>query len=104
MAANSEQGAKLDTAAKELSLPEFKVQAFEDQPAALAGRVIPSVSAWAFGGAKVGETSDLYDDENGYYLARLDSLQPGGERQVREREGTGARPRRGPACRGQARA
>ena len=35
--------------------------------------VIPSVSAWAFGGAKAGETSELFDDENGYYLARLDS-------------------------------
>ena len=55
------------------------MQALEDQPAVLAGRVIPSVSAWAFGGAKVGETSELFDDENGYYLARLDSLQPGGE-------------------------
>ena len=80
------------------------MQAFEDQPAVLAGRVIPSVSAWAFGGAKVGETSDLYDDENGYYLARLDSLQPGGEAEVREREGRGPRPRRSPACRRQARA
>jgi peptidyl-prolyl cis-trans isomerase D len=37
------------------------------------------VSAWAFGGARVGETSDLFDDDNGYYLARLDSLQAGGE-------------------------
>lgn len=77
-AANSEQGAKLDTAAKALGLQPVKVQAFEDQPAVLGGRVIPSVSAWAFGGAKVGETSDLYDDENGYYIARLDSLTAGG--------------------------
>jgi len=79
MAANAEQGSKLDSASKALGLPEFKVQAFEDQPAVLGGRMIPSVSAWAFGGAKVGETSDLYDDDNGYYLARLDSLQPSGE-------------------------
>jgi peptidyl-prolyl cis-trans isomerase D len=78
-AANSDTGAKLDVAARALKLPELKVQAFEDQPAVLAGRVIPSVSAWAFGGAKVGETSDLYDDENGYYLARLDSIHGGGE-------------------------
>lgn len=77
--ANSEQGAKLDTAARALKLPEFKVQALEDQPAIMAGRMIPSVSAWAFGGAKPGETSDLFDDENGYYIARLDSLRPSGE-------------------------
>lgn len=78
-AANSEQGAKLDTAAKQLGLPIMKVQAFEDQPAVAGGRLIPSVSAWAFGGARPGETSELFDDDNGYYLARLDSLQPGGE-------------------------
>jgi peptidyl-prolyl cis-trans isomerase D len=35
------------------------------------------VSAWAFGGVTPGETSDLFDDENGYYMARLDSLQEG---------------------------
>ncbi len=37
------------------------------------------MSAWAFGGAKVGETSDLFDGEDGYYLARLDSLTEGGK-------------------------
>jgi peptidyl-prolyl cis-trans isomerase D len=78
-AANSEQGAKLDSAAKTLGLPLMKVQAFEDQPAVAGGRLIPSVSAWAFGGPRPGETSELFDDDNGYYLARLDSLQPGGE-------------------------
>jgi peptidyl-prolyl cis-trans isomerase D len=57
----------------------MKVQAFEDQPAVAGGRLIPSVSAWAFGGPRPGETSELFDDDNGYYLARLDSLQPGGE-------------------------
>jgi len=78
-AASSEQGAKLDTAARNLNLPVTHVQVIEDEPAISAGRVIPSVSAWAFGGAKRGETSELFDDENGYYLARLDSIQPGGE-------------------------
>jgi peptidyl-prolyl cis-trans isomerase D len=78
-AASSEQGAKLDTAAKKLGLQVFKVVAAEDEPAAYQGRPIPSVSAWAFGGARVGETSELFDDESGYYLARLDSLQEGGE-------------------------
>jgi peptidyl-prolyl cis-trans isomerase D len=42
------------------------------------GQYIPSVGPWAFQGAKPGETSELFDAENGYYLARLDSLTPGG--------------------------
>ncbi|HEV8410980.1 MAG TPA: peptidylprolyl isomerase, partial [Gemmatimonadaceae bacterium] len=78
LAAQSEQGSKLDSAAKQLHLPVNRVQVIEDSPAILNGQVVPSVSAWAFGGAKRGETSELFDDENGYYLARLDSLQEGG--------------------------
>ena len=78
-AASSEQGAKLDTAAKRLGLKEFAVVALEDEPASYDGRAIPSVSAWAFGGAHVGETSELFDDETGYYLARLDSLTESGD-------------------------
>jgi peptidyl-prolyl cis-trans isomerase D len=78
-AATSEQGSKLDSAAKKLGLQEFKVVATEDQPATYQGRTIPSVSAWAFGGAHPGETSELFDDETGYYLARLDSIVQGGE-------------------------
>ena len=78
-AAQSEQGSKLDSAAQRLKLPVMKITALEDQPAVLNGRLIPSVSAWAFGGAKRGETSDLFDDENGYYLARLDSIHGGGD-------------------------
>jgi peptidyl-prolyl cis-trans isomerase D len=79
LAGASEQGSKLDSASAQLKLPIFKAQAFEDSPAMGAGRVIPSASAWAFGGAKPGETSELFDDENGYYLVRLDTLQAGGE-------------------------
>ena len=78
LAAQSEQGSKLDSAAKQLGLTVSHLQAIEDQPAILNGQVVPSVSAWAFGGAKRGETSELFDDETGYFLARLDSLQEGG--------------------------
>ena len=78
-AANSEQGSKLDSAAKRLGLPILKVVALEDEPASYQGRAIPSVSAWGFGGAHVGETSELFDDESGYYLARLDSIAEGGD-------------------------
>ena len=79
MAAAGDQGAKLDTAAKKLGLTVNRIQVIENEPGVLNGQVVPSVSAWAFGGAKPGETSDLFDDDNGYYLARLDSLRPGGD-------------------------
>ncbi len=78
-AGSSEQGAKLDTAAKKLGLTISHVQAFEGEPAVMNGVLVPSASAWAFGGARVGETSDLFDDDNGYFLARLDSIREGGE-------------------------
>jgi peptidyl-prolyl cis-trans isomerase D len=42
------------------------------------GRFIPSVGSWAFSGAKPGETSDLFDADDGYYLGRLDKLTQGG--------------------------
>jgi peptidyl-prolyl cis-trans isomerase D len=79
LAASSDQPAKLDTAAKKLGLPIMRVTAFENEPAEFQGRAIPSVSAWAFGGAHKGETSELFDDDNGYYLARIDSITQGGE-------------------------
>ena len=79
LASSSEDGAKLDAAAKHLGLSVVHAQAFEDQPAVWNGQQIPSVSAWAFGGARVGETSELFDDDHGYYLARLDTLRQGGD-------------------------
>lgn len=78
IAASSEQGSRLDSAAKRLGLKIVRVEASEDQPATYNGQTVPSVSAWAFSGVRPGETSELYDDDNGYYLARLDSLQQGG--------------------------
>jgi peptidyl-prolyl cis-trans isomerase D len=79
LAAANEDGSKLDAAAKHLGLPIVHLTAFEDQPANFNGQVVPSVSAWAFGGAHAGETSDLFDDDHGYYLARLDTLRSGGD-------------------------
>jgi peptidyl-prolyl cis-trans isomerase D len=79
MAAAGDQGAKLDTAARKLGLKVSTIRVTENEVGVLDGQVVPSVSAWAFGGAKPGETSDLFDDENGYYLARLDTLRQGGD-------------------------
>ena len=56
-----------------------KGAAIEGQPLTINGQFIPNVSAWAFTGAHQGETSDLMDADDGYYLARLESLVPRAE-------------------------
>jgi peptidyl-prolyl cis-trans isomerase D len=80
IAASATEPAKFDSAAKKLALLVSRVSVDEGSPAVYLGQVVPSASAWAFGGAKVGESSDLFDDDRGYYLVRLDSLTPGGPR------------------------
>ena len=79
LAAGATESAKFDQAAKTLGLTPFTVSVVEGEPAQHNGKYVPSVSAWAFGGAKRGESSDLFDAEDGYYLARLDSLSEGGK-------------------------
>ena len=79
LAAGAENGAQFDTAALRLRLPVTRIAVIENQPAMLQGTLIPSVSAWAFGGVRPGEVSDLFDDDNGFWMARLDSISPGGE-------------------------
>ena len=79
LVAGADQPHKFDEAAKTLGLTPFKVQVSENEAAQYNGKEVPSASAWAFGGAKVGETSDLFDAEDGYYVARLDSLFEGGK-------------------------
>ncbi|MFL5608087.1 MAG: peptidyl-prolyl cis-trans isomerase [Gemmatimonadaceae bacterium] len=79
LAAGATEPAKFDSAAKKLGLTPFTVSVVEGEPAQHDGKYVPSVSAWAFGGAKRGESSDLFDAEDGYYLARLDSLTEGGK-------------------------
>lgn len=69
---------KFDSAAKKLGLSIAHATVVEGEPLSLAGKYVPDVAAWAFGGARPGEVSDLISADDGYYLARLDSLQPGG--------------------------
>ena len=76
---SADQASKFDDAAKQLGIKPFTVQATEGTPATSGTHVIPSVSAWAFNGARVGESSDLYDGDDGFYLARLDTLVGGGK-------------------------
>lgn len=80
LGAGADTPAKFDTAAKSLGLLVSRIEVREGEPAEYFGRVVPSASAWAFSGARAGESSDLFDDERGYYLTRLDSLQESGVR------------------------
>lgn len=77
-AANQTEAKAFDDAAKALGLTPASVEAIEKLPMNYAGRTVPSVSAWAFSGVSVGETSDLFDSQDGYFVARLDSLMPAG--------------------------
>jgi peptidyl-prolyl cis-trans isomerase D len=78
LAASTDQPAKFDEAARILQIPVIKTPVIEGNAVTVNGQFIPSVGPWAFQGAKPGETSELFDADDGYYLARLDSLTPGG--------------------------
>jgi len=77
-AADLDAPAEFDSITKRLGLTTARVAATEGDPLTFNGQDVPSVSAWAFT-AKVGQTSDLIDADRAYYLARLDSLTPGGK-------------------------
>lgn len=76
--ASSTEPQRFDSAARVLNLQPQTVQAFEGQPVFTTTGVAAGVSGWAFGGPQPGETSELFDTEAAYYLARLDTLIQGG--------------------------
>jgi peptidyl-prolyl cis-trans isomerase D len=76
--AGASEPERFDAAAAELGLLVTQLAVQEGQPARFLAREVPGVSGWAFSGPRVGESSDLFDDDNAYYLVRLDSLTPGG--------------------------
>lgn len=78
IAASQDTPQRFDSAAKVLKLTPATGVAIEGQPLSVAGQYIPSVSAWAFSGVKPGATSELFDSDAGYVLAKLDSLTAGG--------------------------
>ena len=78
MAASSDKPEALDEASKKLGVPIKHGSVLDTDALTIDGKFIPSVGPWAFQGAKIGETSDLFDAEDGYYLGRLDSLSKGG--------------------------
>lgn len=74
LASGAETPKKFDDAARKLGLPVMRATATDGDPLTVAGRYVPNVSAWAFGGARAGESSEMFDDPSGYYVARLDTL------------------------------
>ena len=78
LAAQADDPAKFDEAARTLHLPILRAEAVEGNSLTINGRFIPSIGPWAFQGAAPGETSEVFDSEEGYYLGRLDSLSAGG--------------------------
>jgi peptidyl-prolyl cis-trans isomerase D len=79
MTADATNPAQFDSAAAKLGLTPIRATVVEGQPLTTGSTYIPSVSAWAFKGATPGESSELFDSPDGYYVARLDSLTKGGE-------------------------
>ncbi|MEO7502784.1 MAG: peptidyl-prolyl cis-trans isomerase [Gemmatimonadaceae bacterium] len=77
-ASTTDKPEKLDEASRALGIPIQRANVVETDALTINGRYIPSVGSWAFTGARIGETSDLFDAEDGYYLGRLDALKPGG--------------------------
>ncbi len=79
IAANKKIPSLLDSAAKQLGLRIERAVAIEGRRATFAdGAPVPDVSVWAFRGPAPGETGELVDGDEGYFLARLDSLTLGG--------------------------
>jgi peptidyl-prolyl cis-trans isomerase D len=79
IAATADDPQRIDSAAKVLGLTPERITVFEGEPAlSQTHGNLPSVSAWAFSGPVVREISDLFDSEQVYVLARLDTLIDGG--------------------------
>ncbi len=79
LAGGATDPAKFDSAATKLGLLVTQIPVQEGQAAQYAGRQVGGLAGWAFSGMAIGETSDLIDDDQGYYLVRLDSLHVGGK-------------------------
>ncbi|MEO6331181.1 MAG: peptidyl-prolyl cis-trans isomerase, partial [Gemmatimonadaceae bacterium] len=78
IAATADDPAKFEEASRTLRIPITRGAAVEGEPLTIGGQYVPSVGAWATGGAEKGDISDLFDWEDGYAIARVDSLVEGG--------------------------
>ena len=74
IAANSDQPARFDSAARLAGLEITRGDVLEGNVLMVGNRFVPEVAGWAFSGAQPGETSDIFTADDAYYMARLDSL------------------------------
>jgi peptidyl-prolyl cis-trans isomerase D len=74
IAASRASASAFDQAAAALGVTVRTALVFSGQPLLSDGKYVPSVSAWAFSGALQGESSEVFDADEGFWLARLDSL------------------------------
>lgn len=79
VAAAAEDPTRLDSAARRFNLPIARAVATEGEPLTWNGKYVQDLGAWAFRGTRVGDISDIVDAPEAFYLARVDSLQEGGE-------------------------
>ncbi len=79
LVAGATEPEKFDSAAARMGLLVTQIPVQEGQSAFYLGRQVGGLAGWAFSGLSVDETSDLIDDDFGYYFVRLDSLTSGGK-------------------------
>src|SRR5687768_391637 len=84
IAAAADDPTRLDSAARRFNLPVARAVATEGEPLTWNGRYVQDLGAWAFRGSRVGDISDIVDAPDAFYLARIDSLDEGGEVQVND--------------------
>ena len=78
MAGSADDPRRFDEASRVLGIPTSRGVVIEGEPLTLGGRYVPGVSAWATTGARRGDVSELLDWDEGYAIARVDSLVEGG--------------------------
>jgi peptidyl-prolyl cis-trans isomerase D len=79
VAAAATDPTRLDSAARRFNLPVARAVATEGEPLTWNGQYVQDLGAWAFRGSRVGDVSDIVDAPDAFYLARIDSLDEGGE-------------------------
>src|SRR5687768_13951 len=79
VAAAADDPTRLDSAARRFNLPIARAVAVEGDPLTWNGQYVQDLGAWAFRGSRVGDISDIVDAPEAFYLARIDSLEKGGD-------------------------
>jgi len=76
---SGDDSARFERAAQRYQLPIARVVAAEGDPLTWNGKYVPDLGAWAFRGSRVGDISDIVDSPDAFYVARIDSLEEGGD-------------------------